>query len=187
MYTFLKKARHLYDTVAVWRMAVSLDFNATVPLRLSESPVVHVTKGDSLYFSVITQGIEARWKDPLWCPVYAYDGDESWEFEMRNCLFKSPLHRWGSSHTWQYFFLIIKLSLFSPSSHLGFVDEDERYLGCHISLMVFNLCFRSFYCTDFFYFLLFFLIPTYFHSFPANPSSRRNQANSAKQIQRKQY
>lgn len=60
MYTFLKKARHLYDTVAVWRMAVSLDFNATVPLRLSESPVVHVTKGDSLYFSVITQGIEAR-------------------------------------------------------------------------------------------------------------------------------
>lgn len=80
------------------------------------------------------------------------------------------------------FFLIIKLSLFSPSSHPGFVDKNERCLCCPISR---TLCWYLI-----FPFSLLYLSSSIFFSFPqfqliifihslAIPSAHRNQANSA--------
>lgn len=78
------------------------------------------------------------------------------------------------------FFLIIKLSLFSPSSHPGFVDKNERCLCCPISR---TLCwylifpFSLLYLSSSIFFPQFQLI-IFIHSL-AIPSAHRNQANSS--------
>lgn len=79
------------------------------------------------------------------------------------------------------FFLIIKLSLFSPSSHPGFVDKNERCLCCPISR---TLCwylifpFSLLYLSSIFFSFPQFQLIIFIHSL-AIPSAHRNQANSS--------